>query len=107
MCSSDLTDLVTAALTEHVAACRADMRAALDNPDAWGALSGTIRRFAERQVLLRDDAVRMADKLRSAGSDVAIEVWPRMPHAWHLYARILPEGRDAVQQIGTFLRSKL
>jgi len=44
------TDLVTAALTEHVAACRADMRAALDNPDAWGALSGTIRRFAERQV---------------------------------------------------------
>lgn len=43
-------DLITAALSEHVAACRADMRAALDDPDAWRALSGTIRRFAERQV---------------------------------------------------------
>lgn len=43
-------DLVTAALTEHVAACRADMRAALDEPDAWRALSRTIRRFAEHQV---------------------------------------------------------
>ena len=44
------TDLITAALTEHVAACRADMRAALGDPDAWRSLSGTIRRFAERQV---------------------------------------------------------
>jgi AcrR family transcriptional regulator len=44
------TDLVAAALAEHVAACRADLRAALDEPDAWRALSGTIRRFAERQI---------------------------------------------------------
>jgi AcrR family transcriptional regulator len=44
------TELVTAALAEHVAACRADMRAALDERDAWHALSGTIRRFAEHQV---------------------------------------------------------
>jgi AcrR family transcriptional regulator len=43
-------DLVAAALAEHVAACRADMRAALADPDAWRALSGTIRRFAEHQV---------------------------------------------------------
>jgi len=49
----------------------------------------------------------MADKLRAARGDVAIEVWPRMPHAWHLYARILPEGRHAIQQIGAFLQSKL
>lgn len=43
-------DLVAAALAEHVAACRADMRAALADPDAWRALSRTIRRFAEHQV---------------------------------------------------------
>ena len=43
-------DLVAAVLAEHVAACRADMRAALADPDAWRALSGTIRRFAEHQV---------------------------------------------------------
>jgi AcrR family transcriptional regulator len=43
-------DLVAAVLAEHVAACRADMRAALADPDSWRALSGTIRRFAEHQV---------------------------------------------------------
>jgi acetyl esterase/lipase len=57
--------------------------------------------------ILRDDAVRMAEKLRAAGCDIEIEVWPRMPHCWQLYARILPEGRDAVERIGTFLDRKL
>jgi AcrR family transcriptional regulator len=44
------TDLVAATLAEHVAACRADMRTALDEPDAWRALSGTVGRFAHSQV---------------------------------------------------------
>jgi AcrR family transcriptional regulator len=43
-------DLVAAALAEHVAECRTEMRAALADPDAWRALSGTIRRFAVYQV---------------------------------------------------------
>ncbi|MET9566225.1 TetR/AcrR family transcriptional regulator [Streptomyces tauricus] len=51
-------DLVTAALTEHVAACRADMRAALDDPDPWRALSGVVRRFAEHR--LRDRGLNEA-----------------------------------------------
>ncbi|MFJ4620685.1 TetR/AcrR family transcriptional regulator [Streptomyces sp. NPDC088812] len=51
-------DLVTAALAEHVAACRADMQAALGEPDAWRALSGTVRRFAERR--LRDRGLNEA-----------------------------------------------
>jgi hypothetical protein len=41
-----------------VAACRADMRAALHERDAWRALSGTIRGFAERQV--RDRGLNQA-----------------------------------------------
>ncbi len=57
--------------------------------------------------ILRDDAVRMAEKLRAAGCDVDIEVWPRMPHAWHLFARILPEGRHAIARIGSFLQQRL
>jgi len=57
--------------------------------------------------ILRDDAVRMAEKMRVAGCDVELEVWPRMPHAWHLYARILPEARLAIDRIGGFLREKL
>ena len=57
--------------------------------------------------ILRDDAVRMAEKLRAAGCEVEIEVWLRMPHAWHLYARILPEGRHAIARIGSFLQQRL
>jgi epsilon-lactone hydrolase len=57
--------------------------------------------------ILRDDAIRMAEKLKAAGCDVEVEVWPRMPHAWHLYARIIPEGRRALARIGTFLQQRL
>jgi acetyl esterase/lipase len=57
--------------------------------------------------ILRDDAVRMAEKLNAAGCDAEIEVWPRMPHTWQLYARIIPEGRDAIARIGAFLHRKL
>jgi acetyl esterase/lipase len=56
--------------------------------------------------ILRDDAIRMAERLRAAACEVEIEVWPRMPHAWHLYARILPEGRRAIERIGTFLQQR-
>ncbi len=57
--------------------------------------------------ILRDDSVRMAAKLHGAGRDVKIEIWPRMPHAWQLYARILPEGRQAIVRVGEFLQDKL
>jgi epsilon-lactone hydrolase len=55
--------------------------------------------------ILRDDAVRMAEKIQAAGCRAEIEVWQRMPHCWHLYARILPEGREAMDRIGAFLQN--
>ena len=57
--------------------------------------------------ILRDDALRMAARLQEAGCDAEIEVWPRMPHAWHLYARILPEGRAAIARAGHFVQDRL
>jgi acetyl esterase/lipase len=53
--------------------------------------------------ILRDDSVRMAESLQASGSAVELEVWPRMPHSWQLYARILPEGRRAIARIGAFV----
>jgi len=52
--------------------------------------------------ILRDDAVRMAEKMRAAGCHVEVEVWPRMPHVWHLFAPVLPEANDAIARIGAF-----
>jgi monoterpene epsilon-lactone hydrolase len=57
--------------------------------------------------ILRDDSVRMADKLRAAGSPVEIEIAPRMHHVWQLYARVLPEGRNAIARIGAFVQREL
>jgi acetyl esterase/lipase len=57
--------------------------------------------------ILRDDSVRMADKLRAAGSPVEIEIWPRMPHVWQLFARVLPEGRRAIARIGDFVQREM
>jgi epsilon-lactone hydrolase len=52
--------------------------------------------------ILRDDAVRMATNLRAAGCHVEIEIWPRMPHVWHLLAPVLPEAQAAIARIGAF-----
>jgi len=57
--------------------------------------------------ILRDDSVGMADKMRASRCDVRIEVWPKMPHVWQLYARILPEGRLAIARIGKFLQDRI
>jgi epsilon-lactone hydrolase len=56
---------------------------------------------------LRDDAVRMAQRLRAGGCEIELEVWPRMFHVWHMFARILPEARTAIARIGAFLRARL
>ncbi|RNJ48120.1 alpha/beta hydrolase [Methylocystis hirsuta] len=63
--------------------------------------------FVGSDEALRDDAMRMAERLRAADRDVELEVWPRMFHVWPMFARILPEGRAAIARIGAFLRSKL
>ena len=57
--------------------------------------------------ILRDDAVRMAERMRQAGVVVELESWPRMPHVWHAFAALLPEARRAIARIGEFLQQRL
>jgi acetyl esterase/lipase len=56
---------------------------------------------------LRDDSVRMAERLKAAGCEVEIELWPRMFHVWQMFARIVPEARAAIARIGEFLQAKM
>lgn len=53
---------------------------------------------------LHDDATRVAEKAKAAGVDVTLEVWDEMIHVWHLFAPMLPEGREAIVRIGEFLK---
>ena len=32
-----------------------------------------------------------------------LEVWDDMPHVWHVFAKILPEGQQAIDKIGKFV----
>ena len=45
--------------------------------------------------ILYDDAARLAARLDRAGGRARLEIWPRMPHVWHLFAPVLPEARRA------------
>jgi monoterpene epsilon-lactone hydrolase len=56
--------------------------------------------------ILRDDAERMAERMRETECDVTLEIWPRMPHVWHGFAPVLPEARRAIARIGEFVRRR-
>jgi acetyl esterase/lipase len=65
-------------------------------------LPATIIQVGSDEVLL-DDAVRMADRMRAAGCRVELEIWPRMPHVWHLFAPMVPEAQRAIEHVGVFI----
>lgn len=52
---------------------------------------------------LLDDSTRLAEKAKTAGVSVKLEVWPEMIHVWQLFAAFLPEGQQAVEVIGKFV----
>lgn len=57
--------------------------------------------------MLRDDSVRLAAKAAAAGVKVTLEEWPGMIHVRHLFADRLPAGREAIAQLGAFVRQNV
>ena len=58
----------------------------------------------DNEVLL-DDSTRLAEKAKSAGVDVKLEVEPEMFHNFQNFAHLLPEAQQAIDRIGEFVRS--
>jgi acetyl esterase/lipase len=56
---------------------------------------------------LLDDSTRLAERARSAGVDVVLEPWEDMIHVWHFFASMLPEGQQALDRIGEFIRERV
>lgn len=72
----------------------------------YGDVSGlppTIFQVGATEMLL-DDSVRMAEKMKAAGVPATLNVWPKVPHVWHLMADILPEARRAIDDLVAFIR---
>ena len=57
--------------------------------------------------LLLDDATRFAERAEAAGVDVTLELWDDVFHVWHSFADLLPEARDAIARIGTYVDQRL
>jgi epsilon-lactone hydrolase len=75
----------------------------------YGDLAGippTLIQVGSDEILL-DDAVRMHERLCDAGCIAELEIWPRTPHVWHLFAPVLPEARRAIAGIGSFAQRRL
>ncbi|MGC2445439.1 alpha/beta hydrolase [Candidatus Binatus sp.] len=53
--------------------------------------------------ILLDDSTRVAKSAKLAGVEVDLEVWDDMPHVWHVFAKLLPEGQQAIDKIGKFV----
>jgi acetyl esterase/lipase len=56
---------------------------------------------------LLDDARAITERARTAGVEAVLVVWDDMPHVWKHFAPILPEGQQAVERIGDFIRHQV
>ncbi|MDZ7685655.1 MAG: alpha/beta hydrolase [Gammaproteobacteria bacterium] len=84
-----------------------DRRAPFASP-LFGDLSGLppmLIQVGSTEILLSDSR-RLADKLKAAGSEAALEVWPNMPHVFQVFAARVPEGKQAIRNLGEFLRGR-
>lgn len=57
--------------------------------------------------ILRDDTLRLADRLRGFGGTVTVQGWPTPPHAWQIFDGWVPEARDALTRAAAFVRAAL
>jgi epsilon-lactone hydrolase len=82
----------------------ADRRNPLASPlhGDYRGLPPMLMQVGDAEVLL-DDSTRVAEKAKAAGVKVDLEVWPDMVHVWHVYAKILPEGQQAIDRIGRYV----
>lgn len=53
---------------------------------------------------LLDDSKKLEIKAQEDGVEVSLQVWANMLHAWHFFAPVLPEGRQAIRIIGQFIK---
>ncbi len=60
---------------------------------------------ASEMEMLLDDSRRYVAKAQAAGSPVSLQTWPHMVHVWQIYHPELPEGQEALAEIGKFLQA--
>lgn len=85
----------------------ADKRTPLISP-LFGDLSGLpplLVQVGTAETLL-DDSRRLVERARFAGVAVDYTEWPGMPHIWHIFCPLLRQSRDAIQEMGAYVRAR-
>jgi len=62
---------------------------------------------ASTDEVLRDDAVRVAERARAHGVAVELTLWQRVPHVWQFFAAVIPEARDSLERTRQFVARHL
>jgi acetyl esterase/lipase len=52
--------------------------------------------------ILLDDSKRLVELVRKAGSEIELQIWPKMFHVWQFFSFLLPDARKAINKIGQF-----
>jgi len=60
-----------------------------------------------RDECLLDDSVRLVDRAQVADVDVTLKIWDDMWHVFQSFAAKVPEGQQAIEEIGEYVRGKL
>lgn len=57
--------------------------------------------------MLADDARRIVSSVRRNGGRARLELWTHMPHVWQRLGDMVPESRQSLEAIGSFLAARL
>ena len=85
----------------------ADLRNPLISP-VFANVAGlppTLIQVGDDEILL-SDSTRFAEKMKAAGLDIEIEIWPGMWHVFQLFVGKMPESRRAIKRIGAYIKAR-
>ena len=57
--------------------------------------------------ILLSDSMRAEEKVKQAGGQVELEIWPGMWHVFQVFVHQMPESRAAIRKLGAFIRRAL
>ena len=57
--------------------------------------------------ILLSDSMRAEEKVKQAGGQVELEIWPGMWHVFQVFVHQMPESRAAIRKLGAFIRRVL
>ena len=69
----------------------------------YNGLPPILIQVGDAEILL-DHSTRYAERAKAAGVDVTLEIWDDMIHEFQVFAPMLPEGQQAIDKIGEWVK---